>query len=187
MGGGDKFLKPFGQSTLLGHILKAAKAQVSPVILNMNGDPGRVADYDLPILSDQAPEHFGPLAGVCAGLVHAQSLGATQIVTFACDVPFFPNDYVSRLCKSKQQTNADVVYARSNGRDHPVMALWSVDMLERLRERLDQKHYKLLDWFKDINAVSVEWPVTDVDPFMNINTPEDLEKAQSLIVSRGSQ
>src|ERR1700726_4365736 len=63
MGGGDKAMRPFGGTTLLDHVLARMAGQGGPVVLNANGDPGRLARFGLPVLPDSVPHHPAPPAG----------------------------------------------------------------------------------------------------------------------------
>ena len=68
MGGGDKCLRPLAGETLLHRVIERAAPQVSPLILNANGDAARFAAYGLPVVADVVAGHAGPLAGILTAL-----------------------------------------------------------------------------------------------------------------------
>ena len=59
MGGGDKCLKLLDGETLLSRIIGRVNPQISKLILNVNGDPKRFSDYDLPVVNDVIGEFSG--------------------------------------------------------------------------------------------------------------------------------
>lgn len=178
MGGGDKGLLPFGEGTVLGAVLARLAPQASPVALNANGDPARFADLGLPVLSDPVPDRPGPLAGILAAMEWAAGRGAPAVLTVPGDAPFLPLDLVSRLLGA-----GGPAIASSSGRAHPVVGLWPVGLAAPLREALTQGTRRVETFARSHGAVEVEFPVSPdgIDPFLNLNTPEDLAKARRWI------
>ncbi len=175
MGGGDKGLLPFGDGTVLGAVLARLARQASQVALNANGDPARFADFGLSVLPDPVPGHPGPLAGVLAAMEWAAGLGAPAVLTVPGDAPFLPQDLVSRLLGARAPA-----IASSSGRSHPVVGLWPVGLAVPLREALAEGTRRVEAFAQMHGAVEVEFPVPPggIDPFLNLNTPEDLAKAR---------
>src|ERR1700692_425113 len=99
MGGGDKALLRIGEATILERVLDRLTPQCSGVILNANGDPGRFAFTQLPVVADDVPGFAGPLAGILAGLDWAatHAPGVAWIASVPGDCPFLPRDMVARL------------------------------------------------------------------------------------------
>ncbi len=124
------------------------------------------------------PDRPGPLAGVLAGLdwaaAHAPEL--EWAVTAPGDAPFLPTDLVARLHAAR--ADAPMACAASGGRTHPVIALWPVSIRHRLREALAAGLRKVGAFTE--GAAIAEWPSTPIDPFFNVNTPEDLAEAARL-------
>ena len=181
MGGGDKALKPLGTTTLLGHVLARFRPQVAAVVLNANGDAARFAAYGLPVVPDSVPDFAGPLAGVLAGMdwARANRPGARWIVTTAADAPFVPADLVARFLAARG--DARLAVAASGGRTHPVVGLWPVDLADALRRALIQEGMRKIDrWTARYPIATVDFPIDRVDPFFNINTPEELAEAERL-------
>ena len=184
MGGGDKCLQMLGGRTLLARLLDIARPQVGPVVLNANGDPGRFSDYDVLVAPDVIEGFAGPLAGVLTGLEWARknAPGCDWVASFACDAPFAPPDLVSRLLAVVEQEGADMACAASDGRDQPVFALWPVRLAGELRAALVDEDMRKVDaWTARYKLARAHWPTDPVDPFFNINRPEDLERAERLL------
>jgi molybdopterin-guanine dinucleotide biosynthesis protein A len=184
MGGGDKCLRPLGGRPILERILERAAPQVSPLVINANGDPQRFAAFGVPVVADTVEGFVGPLAGVLAGMEWAAA-NAPQcgwIATFATDAPFLPKDLVERLSEAIAGGAGDMACASSGGRRHPVFGLWPVALCGELRAALvDRGVRKVDDWTEGYNRREVEFAVDAIDPFFNVNRPEDLATAESLL------
>jgi molybdenum cofactor guanylyltransferase len=182
MGGGDKALVPFGSTTLLDHVLARMTGQGAGIVLNANGDPSRMARFGLPVLPDTVPDHPGPLAGVLAGMewVLANMPGATDLVTVPTDSPFLPTNLVDQLVKARDDAGAEMACAASAGQAHPVVGLWPVRLAPLLRKALVEEHlYRIDRWTARFVLVHVPFSTEPIDPFLNINTPEDLALAEA--------
>jgi molybdopterin-guanine dinucleotide biosynthesis protein A len=188
MGGGDKCLAPLGGKPLLAHVVERLKPQVAALAINANDDPARFAGFGLPVIADSVARSAGPLAGILAGLEWAKGLvpPVSLVVTVASDTPFLPNDLVARFLAALKETGRTSCVARSAGGVHPVIGLWPVTIAAELREALDRGLRKASAWAEQQGAVEVFFPPAQsgempVDPFFNINRPEDLAAAEDLI------
>ncbi|MFZ5965254.1 molybdenum cofactor guanylyltransferase MobA [Thalassococcus sp. BH17M4-6] len=193
MGGGDKGLLTLGAQTLLDHVIARLAPQVDAMALNANGDPARFDGFGLPVLPDSIAGFPGPLAGVLAGLDWAAGQGAKTIVTVAADTPFFPRDLVARLqAAADGQTHPLVLAAtegeaqtRSKSRSglirHPTFGLWPVALREDLRDALQSGLKKVVLWTEAQNGREAVFDASVADPFFNVNTPEDLARAEAMV------
>lgn len=181
MGGGDKTLIQLGGKPILQHILDRLIHQSDQVIINANGDLERFKRFGLPVIADQLEGFLGPLAGILAGLDAAASLypDKTHVISLAGDTPFIPIDLVERMAKLSSSTN--IVTAVSQRRTHPVFGLWPIAIRSELRDQLINHDIRKIDRFTA--SYEVEECVFDgiPDPFFNINTNEDKEKADRIL------
>ena len=177
MGGGDKGLLPLGRTTILGHVIDRLAPQVDRLALNANGDPTRLAHLGLPVLPDTLGDQPGPLAGTLAGLDWAASVGASHIVTAAADTPFLPCDLVPQLLLAGGRQGFALA-ASPSGRQ-PTFGLWPVALREPLRAALHNGLRKIVDFTRAHGAGTAEFP--DDAAFFNVNTPDDLVTARSLL------
>lgn len=186
MGVDDKPLVKLAGKTMLARVVERLKPQVEQVVLNANGDPARFADYGLPVVADTIGGFAGPLAGLHAGMLwtRANVPDARFIVSVASDTPFFPVDLVQRLSEACGSDEATIALAASTLGTHPVFGYWPVafaDELEKFLKNGDNgkilafadKHIRLNVPFENVHLPNGE----TVDPFFNVNTPEDAEKA----------
>jgi molybdopterin-guanine dinucleotide biosynthesis protein A len=179
MGGGDKGLLALGDTTLLGHVIARLTPQVASAALNANGDPARLAAFGLPVLADPVEGHLGPLAGVLAGLDWAAAHGAETVVSVAADTPFFPCDLVPRLVLAADGMDAPLALAATPDGRHPTFGLWPVSLREDLRAALRGGLRKVVQW-TDAHGAQTAMFGAEGDPFFNVNTPEDLERARQI-------
>ncbi len=190
MGGGDKCLRRLGGRALLAHVIDRLAPQVDGLILNANGDPSRFAEYGLPIAPDSVEGFAGPLAGVLAGMDAAKDLGASHIVTAAADTPFFPRDLAARLQAAADAAGAPIALAatpddsgkfKSGLARHPTFGCWPVALAEDLRAALRDGVRKVVLWTDRHGAATATFDVDGVDPFFNVNTPDDMARAERLL------
>ncbi|MEQ8707462.1 MAG: molybdenum cofactor guanylyltransferase MobA [Rhodospirillales bacterium] len=184
MGGGDKSLRLLGGKTILSHILDRILPQAEMVLLNANGDTGRFADLGLPVARDVVEGFAGPLAGILTGLewMRANRPEISHIVSCPTDAPFIPGDLVARLVAAVTAAGADIGCAQSGDRTHPVIGLWPVALAGALREALTVRDIRKIDrWTAEYSVVYADWPAGPVDPFFNVNRPDDLALAEELL------
>ena len=184
MGGGDKSLRELAGRTLLARIVERVRPQVGALMLNANGDPARFQAFGLPVAADAVGGFAGPLAGVLTGLewALAHAPDVAFVATFACDAPFVPEDLVARLARAVADENADMACAASNGRDHPVFGLWPVRLAADLRHALVEEDIRKVDiWTARYRLARVTFAADTLDPFFNVNRPEDFTAAEALL------
>jgi molybdopterin-guanine dinucleotide biosynthesis protein A len=172
MGGGDKSLLPLAGRRIIDHVLERLQLQVSDLALNANGDPARFTEFP------------GPLAGVLAGLDWAAEQGADHILTVAADTPFFPMDLRSRLEQERVLQAMPIALAATQGSGklyrHPTFGLWPVSLRDDLRQALATGMRKVVLWTDQHGVAEALFSSDGYDPFFNINTPEDLVKAEAM-------
>ena len=184
MGGGDKGLLTLGGETLLARVIARLEPQVAEVALNANGDVARFKSFGLPIVADNVAEYPGPLAGVLAGMDWAASRGHSHIVTAAADTPFFPCDLVPCLLLASDKAPIALAATPDPKRGmsrHPTFGLWPVDLREDLREALANGVRKVVAWTDKHGTATAEFSATPFDPFFNVNTPEDMARAEGFL------
>ena len=181
MGGGDKALIRIGGAAILDRVLAVLRGRCDPIILNANGDPARFARYGLPVIADSVPDFAGPLAGILAGLdwAAAHAPGTEWVVSVPGDCPFLPADLVDRLHAARTEAGTPLACARSGDWRHPVVGLWRVDLRDDLRHALTVEDLRKIEIWTARHGIAIaSWPDQPVDPFFNVNTPDDLAAAE---------
>jgi len=183
MGGVDKPMQRMGGRSLLERVVERLSPQCDRLILNANGDPSRFAAFGLPVVADGLADFPGPLAGILAALewTAANRPDIAWVVSVAADCPFLPGDLVSGLHRARAAENAELAVAASGGQTHPVIGLWNVGLGQALRQALVVEDIrKISRWTARYRLASATWPTEPIDPFFNVNTPEDIARAETL-------
>jgi molybdopterin-guanine dinucleotide biosynthesis protein A len=187
MGGVDKPLIDIGGRLVLAEAMSRLAPQCAALVINANGDASRFAAFGLPVVSDSVEGYAGPLAGVLAGMDYAAAHhpDCKDILSAPADTPFLPNDLVARLEASRESAaGARIAVAESAERVHHAVALWPLALREDLRRALvDEGLRKVSSFIACYAYVTVSWPVAPYDPFFNVNRPEDVEMARTILRS----
>lgn len=172
MGGQDKGLIMWQQQPLYLHVLQRLKPQVTTVWINANRNFAAYQQSGVPVIADTLPDFPGPLAGMLAAL----KLAKTEWVVFtSCDTPQLPDNLVRHLWQSKGTSPA--VWARSEERDHPALALLHRDLAEQLQQYLERGERRVLLFLQQVGGHAVLFSNAG-EAFNNINSPEDLKNEQ---------
>ena len=184
--GEPKALLPFGPGRLVDHVAARLAPQVTRLHLNSN-DPA-IALPGIPSFGDRFAEFPGPLAGIHASLRYIAATGdaPTHGAIVPVDAPFFPIDLVARL-EAVLDGPDDIALTMSCGRMHPVMGLWPLSVAEPLESWLENPPTLKVRAFLDgLKVRTVDFPAIatilgELDPFFNVNTRDDLEKAREIL------
>jgi len=172
MQGQDKTLLAVQGQTLLAHVIHRLHPQVDVLALNSNAAPDNFAAYGLPVIPDRLPGYLGPLAGIHAGLVQYPE---DYLVTIAVDLPFLPPDMVTRLHAGLEEKPC--AYA-SDGERHALALLWRPGSAAMVEDYLQRGGRSLKDFLAAHGQpVRFDQP-QDRGLFCNLNTPEDLARAE---------
>ena len=83
-----------------------------------------------------------------------------------------------------EKKKCKIVIVKSNNRTHPVIGIWSISLKKSLSNTLVKENIKKIDLFiKKHNFSIVNFSYDKIDPFFNINTYRDLDKAKKISIS----
>ena len=144
---------------------------------------------DLNVIVDEF-RGMGPLAGIHAALKH---FGDPTLVV-ATDMPFLRREVAIRLWEERSRADADaLIPVWDSGKMEPLLAVYSATALSEIEKSLKRGETKVLAPVMRLEKVifySIE-RLRDVDEelisFFNINTPEDLKRADELCWSTDSE
>jgi molybdopterin-guanine dinucleotide biosynthesis protein A len=182
MGGGDKGLTILGGRPILDHVIGRFAPQVDGLAINANGAAARFAAFGLDVVADGVAGFVGPLAGVLAGLDWAaqRMAGATHVVTVPGDGPFLPSSLVDRLVGAAAATGRPLASVAWRGQANPVIGLWPLQLRDDLRSALAVEGLRKVDVWTARHGVAIaDFSADPLDPFFNVNSPEDLVLAQA--------
>jgi len=184
MGGADKAFLTLCGETLIERAIARARPQVGELLINTNGDLSRFAGLGCEIVPDRIGGFLGPLAGILSGFewMRENRPQAQWLVSFACDCPFFPRDMVENLIAAAEDEGVPIAVAASGMQHHPVFAVWRADLPVTSEAVLrDLGLRKMDDFIARFGSIHVAFPSAPIDPFFNINTPDDLAQAEAMI------
>ena len=169
--GSNKAFAYFRGERLIDVVIKRIEQQTSgPIAINASTDMG-FDDNKYPVVCDQLTGQVGPLAGLHAAITWAKELGHAFVVTTAVDTPILPLNFVERLLA----TGAPSI-ASANARVHAVHGLWPTHMATQLSRAVKRGVRSVRGWAAECQAAHCEFhEASGLDPFFNVNTPEDLQ------------
>ena len=186
MAGANKLLLKLDGEPLIARAAKRLGAQTANVVINVNNSEPIIDALGYDIISDAHADHQGPLAGVYSVLnwVKQNDVEVDYIMTAPADAPFFPKNLVETL--QNAIGSHDIAIAHYNGYSQQLFGLWSVDCFDDLSNYLENpENRKVMTFIQSKKWVQVDIKTQDLDPFMNINTPEDWDQAQKILASNG--
>lgn len=173
MGGRDKGLIAFKGREMIGWVLDALRPQVGQLLISANRNLDRYRRTGVPIVSDAGRDFAGPLAGIAAGF-HASSTPYVAVVP--CDGPFVPDDLVNRLGHAFSAADIEIAAAHDGERLHPTFALLDRRVADDLDAYLAGGGRKVQAFYYDRRFAPVDFSDRP-GAFINVNTPDDLERA----------
>lgn len=185
MGGRNKALLEIGGRSVLDWQLAATRHHRIRLI-NANGDAPHYQPFGLPIIADTISGNPGPLAGIlaCLDYLAEQQEQVSMLLSCATDAPFIPSDLAARLWAGLETEKAVLAQASSHGRRHPVFGLWPVSQRARLRQAVQNEGIRKIDDFTALYSVAVVDFSEQPDPFLNVNTPEDITHADAALTNK---
>jgi molybdopterin-guanine dinucleotide biosynthesis protein A len=169
--GRDKSCVQLGKKTMLAHVRSAA-AQL--------GVPIRVIRRD-------AVPRCGPLGGIYTALKRSR---ANSVLLLACDMPFVSPEFLRKMIgafgRSKPQSAA--LFAREERRAGFPCVFDRAAALPVVTRQIAQSEYSLQSLVRCLKAKTIRPARGGSRQLANINTPADLQKADSkfISVSRGA-
>jgi len=147
-------------------------------LILITNKPEDYAELGLPMFSDVYPDH-GSLGGIFTAVYYA-SHPYTLVV--ACDMPWLNWPLLAHMISLRQ--TADVVVPRWEKYPEPLHAVYSKACLAPIERNLKAQRLKIAGFFDQVRVNFVEREtIARFDPhgrsFANVNTPEDLQEAQT--------
>jgi molybdopterin-guanine dinucleotide biosynthesis protein A len=179
--GQNKALMPFAGKPLIQRVVERVRSIASELIIVSNDRTG--FEYlNLPIIPDRIAGR-GALSGLYTSLFAS---GHPFVALVACDMPFINPTLLQAELDLLLSSNSDVVIPESPNGLEPLHAVYRREAcLPFVQEALFQEQHRLIGWFDRVNVhIMTHIEVAEFDPeynaFININTPDDLIRAESL-------
>ena len=179
MGERHKAFVELAGKPLISHVISRLGPQTADLVISANQQQDRLGAYGYAVIPDTEAD-CGPLAGVLAVMAHVrrQRREIKWLLTAAVDSPLFPHDYGARMWAGLSAAGAGMACAASNGRLHPVFALWPLSLHDTLKQAVEEGGVRGAGRFiRGQDWAEVDFSDPGRDPFFNINTEEDLIEA----------
>lgn len=181
--GTNKAFVEFQGITLIEKVIDSLKKipSIDEIIIAANKDfPQKIENVSY--VYDEI-SHLGPLSGILAGLKHSSHEYSFVV---ACDMPFVESKFISEIIQ--KINNHDVVVTVSDKGLEPLFGIYSKNCIDAIEKALSEDKRKIIDFYPYVNVLTVpaeELGKEGADNFLtNINTKEELQKAQQVGVRR---
>jgi len=126
---------------------------------------------------------LGPLGGVLSAMkwIKENQKDYKWISTFPVDTPFFKRQIFQDFIQNINFNESDLFFIKSNTTRHNIFGLWSTNLLDKLEKDLNNGERKVELWANNTGVKIINMEFSNNDPFFNINTKEDLKKAEEIL------
>jgi molybdopterin-guanine dinucleotide biosynthesis protein A len=164
--GRNKALLPFRGAVLAEAVARAVESAAGTATLI--GDPEVYARLGYPVIPDLYPGE-GPLGGILGALAHT---AADFNLVVACDMPELSAEFLRALLDAACLADQDALVPRGpSGRLEPLCAVYHRRSHEALHRAFTAGIRKVTAAFSELRIAA--WPVSEIAPLQNVNTPED--------------
>ena len=182
--GEDKNQAKLGNLTLLEHVLAKVTKKFEKILIISNQNLNLKMLNSITIIPDCIQGNLGPLVGVLTAMkwIKKNNKQYQWIATFPSDTPFFDTSIIEKY-KSRINLNESLLYfARSNQKRHNIFGLWSVKLMDTLKNDLINNNFRKVEkWADKIGVETINVKIDKFDPFFNINTKTDLKEAEKIL------
>lgn len=179
--GEDKSQVKLNNKSLIDHILSEILTEFKELLIVSNNSIKFNKSEKISIISD-FNNNLGPLGGVLTAMkwIKDNNKDYQWISTFPTDTPFFKNQILKDFHDKINLKNGKLFFIKSNNTRHNIFGLWSIDLADKLEKDLENGDRKVEDWANKVGVNIIDMQFEKNDPFFNINTKEDLEKAKDI-------
>lgn len=181
----DKGLIQIAGKYLVQHVINALSQQVDQIVISANQNIEQYQAFGYKVLTDEMEGFAGPLAGLHRAMeeLSTSSEHPALIALAPCDAPLLPRDLVARLMAEYSENKPLAAIPHDGNYLQPLFGIYSTELLPSLEEYLKKGDRKVTIWVESINSSIVDFS-DEADSFLNINSEEDLSKAQSALEQR---
>lgn len=176
--GRDKALVSIGHKRILDRIYDVFIPLFDEIFLITN-NPVPYLEWDLNVVSDIYPVRSS-LTGIHAGLFYASN---PHVFFAACDTPFLKKEVIEAII-DRIDPGFDAIIPQTSAGLEPLCAVYAKRCLDTIERHILQEKLKI-EWVFKPNRIRKlsEKILRERDPelvsFLNINTPEDLARAEA--------
>ena len=180
--GEDKSQVKLHGKILIDYILSEIIDQFEEILIVTNNEIKFKFSKKISITKDLI-EGVGPLGGILTAMkwIKKNNKNYKWISTFPSDTPFFTKNELQIFYKKIDIQKSKLFFIKNKQTRHNIFGLWSMDLMEKLDNDLKKGERKVEVWADTAGVEIINIEYEKKDPFFNINTKEDLEKAYKMI------
>ena len=180
--GEDKSQVNLGGKLLINYILDEIIDQFNEILIVSNNNIKFKKSEKIVLIKDTKKD-LGPLGGVLSSMkwVKKNNKNFKWISTFPTDTPFFKKEIFQDFINKINFNDGKLFFIKSNNKRHNIFGIWSIDLLDKLEKDLNNGDRKVELWANSVGVKIINMEFSNIDPFFNINSKEDLEKAKNLL------
>jgi molybdopterin-guanine dinucleotide biosynthesis protein A len=173
--GEDKALLPFKQHSSLAHYqYQKLSTLFSKVYLSTKKDK---FDFKANLLFDLY-EESSPLVALVSAF---KALPEPSLFVLSVDMPFITPHMITQLVHAHQTSMTDATIAKSPYGLEPLCGLYSKTLYPQALSQLKQGNHRLTQLLTTAHTKTLYFD--QLTPFLNLNTPEEYQKALAYIAS----
>ena len=179
--GEDKSQVKLDGKLLIDHILNEIINEFKEILIVSNNQINFKHSDKISMVSDLKKDQ-GPLGGVLSAMkwVKESNKDYKWISTFPVDTPFFKKEILQNFLSEINLEEGKLFFIKSNNTRHNIFGVWSIDLMDKLEEDLNNGERKVELWANSVGVKVIDMEFLNEDPFFNINSKEDLEMARKI-------
>ena len=180
--GQDKSQVKLQNKLLINYILKEIVDEFEETLIIAN-KPIKFMQSEKITVTKDFKIGLGPLGGVLTAMkwIKANDKKYRWISTFPSDTPFFTKKELKYFYENIKKNEGKLFFIKNKETRHNIFGLWSLELMEQLESDLLKGDRKVEQWANSVGVSTVNIEYQNINPFFNINTKEDLEKANDIL------
>ena len=179
--GRDKAFVHLAGKPLIEYVIERSADLGTAETILITNKPAQYAHLGLPMHRDILPDK-GSLGGIYTALVQA---GRRDVLALACDMPFVNSSLLQYMIEQMDE-DIDIVVPTVDGYPQGLHAIYKKTCIEPIAAQLAADRLKIIRFYDQMRVRYLdEADYAAFDPqgrsFANINTPEELAKAERLL------
>ena len=179
--GQDKSQVKLNGKILIDYILSEIIDEFKETLIVTNQSISFMGSKKITVIED-LKKGLGPLGGVLSAMkwIKDNNKEYSWISTFPADTPFFTKKELKSFYNDIKIENNKLFFIKDKNTRHNIFGLWSLDLMDQLETDLYNGERKVEIWANSIGVSTVNIEYKNINPFFNINTIDDLEKAKKI-------
>ena len=180
--GEDKSQVKLGRKILIDYILSELIDEFNEILIVANDPIKHLSSNKIRKINDFKKD-LGPLGGIFTAMKWAKDNNKSYkwIASFPSDTPFFKKNILNNFFEKVNEKESELFFMTFNDKRHNIFGLWSTSLIDQLEKDLENGSRKVEKWANNIGVKTINMSFEKEDPFFNINTQEDLKKANKIL------